>query len=253
MKKIVMMILIVVCVTLQVPQTTHAADSKESLDAQITILKEKIATLQAELDTLEWKATLAKRQILADSELVVRSTDHTRGSLDAPIVLIEYTDLECPFCKTFHTTLNNVYKKYGASGDVLIVQRHFPLTQLHPNAEKIAVASECVAHLKGNKAYWEFVDSIFTKRKTDDPTDMKKVTGYAVNAGVNKAKFTKCLNKNTYQDVVDAHIEEGIVLGVRGTPTSFVVAENQIAEINGAQPFERVEEIIQVMLMSLDK
>ena len=64
--------------------------------------------------------------------------DHIRGNPNAPIVIVEYSDFDCPFCKNFHSTMNQVMSSYGAEGNVAWVYRHFPLEQLHPSAPLIA-------------------------------------------------------------------------------------------------------------------
>ena len=93
----------------------------------------------------------------------VDEKDHIRGNPNAPIVIVEYSDLECPFCKSFHETMNKVMANYGNDGKVAWVYRQFPLEQLHPNAPTLAQASECVAELGGNDAFWKFSDKIFNE------------------------------------------------------------------------------------------
>lgn len=89
----------------------------------------------------------------------VSASDHIRGNPDAEIVIVEYSDFDCPFCARFHSTMNSVMDQYGE--EVAWVYRHFPLESLHPNAPAVAVASECVAELGGNDAFWKFADSYF--------------------------------------------------------------------------------------------
>ncbi|MCA9363168.1 thioredoxin domain-containing protein [Candidatus Kaiserbacteria bacterium] len=87
----------------------------------------------------------------------VTESDNIKGNPDAGIVIVEYSDFDCPFCTRFHATMNQVVKEYD--GEVAWVYRHFPLEQLHPNAKSVAIASECVAKLEGNDAFWKFADS----------------------------------------------------------------------------------------------
>lgn len=82
--------------------------------------------------------------------------DHIRGSRDAPVTLLEYSDLECPFCKQFHTTLQRATQEYD--GKVRWVYRHFPLDALHSKARKEAEAAECAA---AQGKFWEFLDRLF--------------------------------------------------------------------------------------------
>jgi len=84
--------------------------------------------------------------------------DHLSGSIDAPVVLIEYSDLQCPFCKSFHPTIKQVLGKYGDK--VAWAYRHFPLEALHPSARPLAEGSECADQLGGNVKFWEYIDYV---------------------------------------------------------------------------------------------
>lgn len=97
-----------------------------------------------------------------NSVVPVTVNDHIKGNQDAKVVIVEYSDFDCPFCARYHTTMNAIVKKYPAT-DVAWVYRHFPLEQLHPNAKSVAIAAECVAKLEGNKGFWKFADSYLLK------------------------------------------------------------------------------------------
>lgn len=182
----------------------------------------------------------------------VDSTDHIRGNPNAPIVLVEYSDFDCPFCKQFDDTLQQIMKDYGTSGKVAWVYRQLPLQQLHPNAPKIAIASECVAQLGGNDAFWKFSDRIF-KEKTDRTfTDMSRISEYAVGAGVEKAAFEDCYNNNKTKDKVDKSVAEAFAAGARGTPHTFILVGDQRTVINGAQPYPVVKQIIENVIAQIE-
>ena len=182
----------------------------------------------------------------------VDSTDHIRGNPNAPIVLVEYSDFDCPFCKQFDDTLQQIMKDYGTSGKVAWVYRQLPLQQLHPNAPKIAIASECAAQLGGNDAFWKFSDRIF-KEKTDRTfTDMSRITEYAVGAGVEKAAFEDCYNNNKTKDKVDKSVTEAFAAGARGTPHTFILVGDQRTAINGAQPYPVVKQIIENVIAQIE-
>jgi len=87
----------------------------------------------------------------------VSTQDHITGTANASITIIEYSDFQCPFCKRFYPTTQQVLKDY--QGKVRLVYRHFPLTQIHPYAQAMAEASECAAE---QGKFWEYVDALFT-------------------------------------------------------------------------------------------
>jgi protein-disulfide isomerase len=181
----------------------------------------------------------------------VTEKDHIRGNPNAPIMIVEYSDYECPFCKNFHETMNRIIEEYGTGGKVAWVYRHFPLVQLHPNAPRIAAASYCVAEQTGNDGFWKFSDSIFGNREINAQTDMKKLTDYAVQAGAEKGKFELCLSSGKYTEQVDADVEAAMKTGARGTPYSIVMVGGEQGAINGAQPYDTVKSIVENLIAQL--
>ena len=180
----------------------------------------------------------------------VSEKDHYVGNLNAPVKIVEYSDFECPFCKKFHTTLEAVTEKYG--DDVVWVYRQFPLEQLHKKALPVAMASECVAELGGNDAFWVFTNSYYDASLSNDRTDIDTVIPQLVaKAGVNKAKFDECVASGRHQDVIDAHIADATETGGRGTPWTIIIGpDGKTSAINGALPQSAVEQAIKTALES---
>lgn len=178
----------------------------------------------------------------------VTEKDHIRGNPNAPIMIVEYSDFDCPFCKNFHQTMQQVMENYGPDGKVAWVYRQFPLQQLHPNAPKVASASECVASLGGNDAFWKFADLIIGDRGTNEPTNVTKLPEYAAQVGVDKAKFSACVDAGTYNDKITKDVEKAIKAGAQGTPYSIIIVGDQQAVINGAQPYANVKQMIDTLL-----
>jgi len=85
----------------------------------------------------------------------VTAEDHLNGDINASIKIVEYSDIDCPFCKRFHSTLEQVKALYGDK--VVWVYRHFPITQLHPDSFNKSHATECVAELGGNDKFWQYL------------------------------------------------------------------------------------------------
>lgn len=182
----------------------------------------------------------------------VTEDDHIRGNPNAPIVLIEYSDYDCPFCKNFHETMTRVMAEYGVDGKVAWVYRHFPLVQLHPNAPKIAEASECVAELGGNEAFWTFSDLVFGERGTNDPTDMSRLPEFAEGAGVDRGQFELCFNSGKYTEAIEEDFNDALAVGGRGTPHTIALVGGQQGVISGAQPYENIKEAIDTWLAQLE-
>lgn len=172
-------------------------------------------------------------------------TDHIRGDLSkATVAFIEYSDFECPFCKRFFPTTQQITQTYGDK--VAFVYRHFPLS-FHQNAHKEAEASECVNELGGSTAFWKFHDYVFdktTSNGTGFPLDQLPVAAKA--SGVDTAKFQTCLDSGKYVKLVDDEETSGGAAGVTGTPGNFVVnlktQKSQLVE--GAVPFESIKTAI---------
>ncbi len=178
----------------------------------------------------------------------ITKDDHVRGDLSkAKIALVEYSDYECPFCKTFHPTLLSVLKKYG--NDVALVYRHFPLS-FHQNAEKEAEAAECVAQLGGNTAFWNFSDKIYDRTTSNG-------TGFALTAlgplakevGVDQKKFQDCLDSGKNAKLVADQQAGGEAAGISGTPGTIIITkEGKTDMVNGAQSLSTVESQIDALL-----
>lgn len=181
----------------------------------------------------------------------VTEEDWIRGNPNAPIQIVEYSDYDCPFCKNFHETMNQVMDEYGADGQVAWIFRHFPLQQLHPNAPAIAQAAECVGNLGGNESFWTFSDFVFDERSTNEPTDITRLEEFAVSSGVSAAAFNECVANNEYQENVEADFNNAIAVGGRGTPHSIVLVGDQQGVINGAQPYATVKQIVDNLISQI--
>ncbi|MEK7531187.1 MAG: thioredoxin domain-containing protein [Patescibacteria group bacterium] len=180
----------------------------------------------------------------------VTAEDHRLGSPDAPITIIEYSDLDCPFCKQFHATMKEIMNEYGAAGKVAWVYRNFPLAQLHPNAPKLAEASECVAEQLGNEGYWKFLDVLFTHAPLNEKTDMTKIADYAGEAGVSDiAAFQSCFDSGRMSEKVQKEFNDAVASGGQGTPHNILITKSGKAiPIAGAQPYATVKSIIDAAL-----
>lgn len=167
----------------------------------------------------------------------VTSSDHIRGNVNAKVSVVVYSDFECPFCQKFHPIAQEMLKTYGDK--IRLVYRHYPLP-FHQNAQKEAEASECIAELGGNDAFWKYTDTIF-ERTTATGTGfaLDKLGPLAAELGVNQEAFQTCLDSGKYEKLIKESIAEGQTAGVSGTPSTFIINPKGEAQIVvGAQPLE---------------
>ena len=176
----------------------------------------------------------------------ITESDHLLGNPNADIIIVEYSDTECPFCKTFHPTMQRIIDEYGKDGKVAWVYRHFPLDSIHPKADKEAEATECAAELGGNDAFWAYLGKIFEITPSNNNLDLALLPSIATEIGLNKAKFEECLASGRWAQKVEDQYQSGIAAGVRGTPHSIIVTTKDGAKypLSGAQPYQAVKQII---------
>ena len=154
--------------------------------------------------------------------------EHLLGNPNASLVVVEYSDTECPFCKKFHTTMHQVIKEYGKEGEVAWAYRHFPIDQLHPKARKEAEAFECAAELGGNVKFWEYADLLYLTTPSNNLLDAKELPAMATKIGLNVASFNTCLSSGKYAEKVEIDYQEAVSAGGRGTPFSIIVSKQKL-------------------------
>ena len=173
----------------------------------------------------------------------VTNKDHIRGNLNADILLVEYSDFECPFCKPFQLTMQQIMKDYG--NKVAWIYRHYPLS-FHTKAQGTAEASECVAEIAGNDAFWKFSDLVF-ERMPD--LELSQLPDLVSELGYDVTKFNKCLNSQKYKNLVTKQLEEGTKAGIQGTPGTVIITKSGKRDlIGGALPIDQVKAQIDALL-----
>ncbi len=153
---------------------------------------------------------------------------YTMGKEDAPLVLVEYTDYQCPFCQRFHNdAFAQIKANYIDTGKIRFVSRDFPLG-FHENALRGAVAARCSAE---QGKYWDFRNTLIVNASQLQPD---KIAGYAQNASMDVAKFKACTESDKYKAAIDKDIAEGTLAGVTGTP-AFVLGRLQNGKLEGVR------------------
>ena len=161
------------------------------------------------------------------------------GDPNAPIIMIEFSDFQCPFCSRFHEqTLPAIMENYIDTGKVKFVYRDLPLS-FHPNANPASIAAEC-ANEQGK--FWEYHDVLFQKQSQwqslaseDFTTNAKQ---FATDIGLESASFESCLSSSEVASKVSQDTRDASILGATGTPTFFIGTEKDgFIKLVGAQPF----------------
>jgi protein-disulfide isomerase len=178
----------------------------------------------------------------------VTEKDHILGTRNAKVVVVEYSDLECPFCKVFHNTMRQIMDAYDDS-QVAWVYRHFPIAQLHSRASKEAEASECATEQGGNTAFWNFVNKVFEITNSNNSLDPAQLPQIASSIGLDVTLFNNCLTSGKYTAKIANDVTAAGKAGAQGTPYSVAINKNgQQVVINGAEPFETVKAKIDSLL-----
>lgn len=165
----------------------------------------------------------------------VTSADHILGNPDAKLVMVEYSDTECPFCKLFHVTMQKVMDTYGKDGTVAWVYRQFPIASLHPKAPKEAEATECVNQLAGNDTFWKYLAKIYEVTPSNNGLDAAQLPILAASFGVNKKDFQSCLDNGTFTAKIQTAYDDAVAAGGQGTPFTIIVPKTTLSDVTVKQ------------------
>jgi protein-disulfide isomerase len=156
-----------------------------------------------------------------------------RGPNDAPVTIVEFSDFQCPFCKTVVATLKQLLAQYPDR--VRWVFRDFPIPGLHPEAPILHEAARCAGD---QGKFWPYHDLVFERGAEATAVALRQ---YAVQVGADPADFTQCMTTRKYRAAVSADMEAGTKLGVTGTPTFFI---NGLLLV-GNQPLAEFQRLIE--------
>ena len=180
----------------------------------------------------------------------ISDADHILGDKNAPVTLIEYSDLECPYCKLVHPTLTKLLQDY--SGKVRLVYRH---AFIHQQGPAEANAAEC-ANAQGK--FWEFTDTIFANTPSNDGLNLADLPKYAKDSGVaDIPAFETCVKNSAYTSITNADNAEFTSLNQAmdatgnpiGTPFFILIGKDgKETPIIGAQPYATFQKAIEASL-----
>lgn len=171
----------------------------------------------------------------------ITSEDHIRGSQNAKITILEYSDLECPFCKVFHQSMVRAIQDYPDK--IRWIYRHAPIASNHPKAFAEENASECAA---AQGKFWEFTDVIFANTPSNNGLNLDDLPKYAKQAGVaDIPAFQKCVTSDQFKAKVEADLQDGIKAGLEGTPFNMIIkADGTKVQLGGGVPYGQLKGII---------
>lgn len=171
-------------------------------------------------------------------DIRLNDSDWKRGNPDAKVVLVEYSDFQCPACAVYFPVVEQLLKDYPDK--ILFVYRHFPLTQIHKNANLAAYAAE--ASGKQGK-FWEMYEKIFQSQRLWSDADNAKQTflGYARDLFLDETAFLQDLESNVVKEKVFKDYQTGLQHQVDGTP-SFFLNGKRIKNPAGYEAFKKIIE-----------
>ena len=207
-------------------------------------VKEYLTNEKVNQQRLVYLASLrqaTKVEIFLEEPEAVRVTVKTegafvKGSKDAKVTMVEFSDFQCPFCHNVVATVKEVMRQY--EGRVKWVYRDFPIASLHPQAPKAAEAARCAGE---QGKFWEYHDLLFDSQAQATVVDFKR---FADQLKLDAKSFGLCLDNGTHQAAVEADVQDGVRLGITGTPTFFINGRALV----GAQPLETFRRIIEAEL-----
>lgn len=175
--------------------------------------------------------------------------DHIEGNAKSDVIVVEYSDPECPYCISLHPAMKQLRNEY--EDRIAFVYRYFPLTQIHPHSFEESKAIACAATLGGTKAFYEYIDNIYGY-KVANKTNELPATGkedIATNIGLKKEAFNACMKNSDTDLTINASINDGVQAGVQGTPSTFILKKTKqgyevTTMVDGARPYEFIKAAI---------
>jgi protein-disulfide isomerase len=175
----------------------------------------------------------------------VTQADHLIGSPAAPVVIVEYSDIDSMYSKTFQRTMTQIMSEYAAGGKVAWVYRHLPLIDQHPNSASHAEAAECIASLGGPTSFWRFIDALNSAAPNDIQFDPANYNAVVASLNILPESFQSCMKKHQFQEKVTSDFENGIAIGAGGSPFTVLLVKGQPpVTINGAVPYDGMKKIV---------
>ena len=230
------------------PASAQTDDALKALREDVQMLKESQARMQRQLEEIQnvLRASRAGAPPTSPGAAVTVDGAPTKGDKEARVTLVEFSDYQCPFCGRFYReTWPEIDRDYVKTGKVKYVFRDFPLEGLHPQALKAAEAAHCAGE---QGKYWPMHDRLFEGQAALEDKDLAQHAGAV---GLDVTRFEQCLQSGRYTAQVRQSLQDGVQLGVSGTPT-FIVGLSEpgsstvkaAAILRGAQPYSSFKQAL---------
>lgn len=241
---------VVIALVLGIVNTMQINDIKDD-QSQI---EERVEKVSKDVDKAAKKADkrmdldkLRRREKVQKRGKMSLNLPVTLGNADAPVTLVEFSDYQCPFCgKFYRDSLPKIVEDYIDTGKVRYYFRHYPL-RFHRQAHLAAQATECAGE---DGKFWEMHNKLFDNQRN---ISKESITKFALELGLKEEPFSACLEEERYKSKVDKDLNDGMKVGIRGTPGFFIGRTGDGDEVegkvhSGAQPFSFFKKEIEELL-----
>lgn len=183
----------------------------------------------------------------------IDATDYIEGKTNSKVIVVEYSDPECPFCVQVSGTMKQLRADYGSK--VAFAYRYFPLTQIHPHSFDESRAIACAGKIGGTQKFYEYIDALYGYKLSKQTTELAS-TGkedFAKAVSLDIPSFTTCMKDNQTAQTVTNSIADGSAAGVQGTPSTFILVKTrkgyeQVSMVDGARPIDYFKTAIEEAL-----
>lgn len=175
----------------------------------------------------------------------IMPTDHIIGNPSAPIIIVEYADIDSSYSKSFQLTMEQLMTEYADTGKVAWVYRHFPLGAEHPNAATHALAAECAASLSVPTTFFRFIDALQAAAPGENQFNPNGYSAIVREFGIDEAAFKKCITDGAFTKRIHDDYSNALASGATASPFVVLLIEGQKpTPINGALPYTSMKKLI---------
>lgn len=184
----------------------------------------------------------------------VTPDDHIIGNPGAPVVVVEYADIDSEYSKSFQLTMEQVMTEYASGNKVAWVYRHFPVSTLHADAAMNALAAECAASVTSPANFFRFVDAMQSAAPGAQSFNPLQYDAILDPLSVPKASFHDCVNKATFEKRIHDDYSNALASGATGSPYIVLLVQGQKPrQIQGALPYKAIKKILDDEIAKLPK